>query len=61
LFSGDTITIGGGNGTIITTFAITPATFGTGMAWAGAVAIVGALFPAIRAARLPLASALRAL
>ena len=61
LFSGDTITIGGGNGTIITTFAITPATLGTGMAWAGAVAIVGALFPAIRAARLPLASALRAL
>jgi len=61
LFSGDTISIGGGNGTIITTFAITPATLATGLAWAGAVALVGALFPAIRAARLPLATALRAL
>lgn len=61
LFSGDTISIGGGNGTIITTFAITPATLATGMAWAGAVALVGALFPAIRAARLPLAAALRAI
>jgi putative ABC transport system permease protein len=60
LFSGDSISIGGGNGTIVTTFVITPATLATGLAWAGAVALVGALFPAIRAARLPLATALRA-
>jgi putative ABC transport system permease protein len=60
LFSGDTITIGGGNGTIITTFAITPETLAMGLAWAGAVALIGALFPAMRAARLPLAAALRA-
>jgi putative ABC transport system permease protein len=60
LFSGDSISIGGGNGTIVTTFAITPATLATGLAWAGAVALVGALFPAVRAARLPLATALRA-
>jgi putative ABC transport system permease protein len=61
LFSGDSISIGGRNGTIVTTFAITPATLATGLAWAGAVALVGALFPALRAARLPLATALRAM
>jgi putative ABC transport system permease protein len=60
LFSGDTISIGGGTGTIVTTFAIKPATLATGLAWAGGVALVGALFPAVRAARLPLATALRA-
>jgi putative ABC transport system permease protein len=60
LFSGDTISIGGGGGTIVTTFAIAPATLATGLAWAGAVALIGALFPAVRAARLPLATALRA-
>jgi putative ABC transport system permease protein len=60
LFSGDSISIGGGSGTLITTLAITPATLATGLAWAGAVALIGALFPALRAARLPLATALRA-
>ena len=60
LFSGDSISIGGGNGTIVTTFAITPATLATGLLWAGGVGLIGALFPAIRAARLPLATALRA-
>jgi putative ABC transport system permease protein len=61
LFSGDSISIGGGNGTLITTLAITPATLATGLLWAGGVGLIGALFPAIRAARLPLATALRAI
>jgi putative ABC transport system permease protein len=60
LFSGDSISIGGGSDTLIATLAITPATLATGLLWAGAVALIGALFPAIRAARLPLATALRA-
>jgi len=60
LFAGDSISLGGGDSTLITTLTITPATFITGLAWACGVALVGALFPAIRAARLPLATALRA-
>jgi putative ABC transport system permease protein len=60
LFSGDAISIGGGNGTLITTLSITPATLVTGLLWACGVGFVGALFPAVRAARLPLATALRA-
>jgi putative ABC transport system permease protein len=60
LFSGDSISIGGGGGTLITTLVITPTTLVTGLSWAGAVGLIGALFPAIRAARLPLATALRA-
>jgi putative ABC transport system permease protein len=60
IFSGDAVSIGGGSGTLITTLAITPSTLITGLLWAGGVGLVGALFPAIRAARLPLATALRA-
>ena len=60
IFSGDAVSIGGGNGTLITTLTITPSTLITGLAWAGGVGLVGALFPAVRAARLPLATALRA-
>jgi putative ABC transport system permease protein len=39
---------------------ITPALLATGMAWAVAVGFLGGLFPALRAARLPVARALRA-
>ena len=59
-FRGDSISLGGGDGTLITTLTITPATLVTGFAWACGVGLVGALFPAVRAARLPLATALRA-
>jgi putative ABC transport system permease protein len=60
LFSGDSISIGGGADTLITTLTITPATLVTGLLWAAGVGLVGALFPAVRAARMPLATALRA-
>jgi putative ABC transport system permease protein len=60
IFSGDSVSIGGGSGTLITTLTITPSTLITGLSWACSVGLVGALFPAIRAARLPLATALRA-
>ncbi len=61
IFAGDAISIGGGNGTVITTLTITPATLVTGLLWAGTVGLAGALLPALRAARLPLATALRAI
>jgi putative ABC transport system permease protein len=60
IFSGDSVSIGGGSGTLITTLEITPSTLITGLSWACSVGLVGALFPAIHAARLPLATALRA-
>jgi len=59
IFSGDSVSIGGGTGTLITTLAITPATLVTGLLWACTVGLAGALFPAVRAARLPVAIALR--
>jgi putative ABC transport system permease protein len=60
IFSGDPVSIGGGSGTLITTLEITPSTLMTGLLWACGVGFAGALFPAVRAARLPLATALRA-
>ncbi len=40
-------------------FAVTPALLGQAMIWATVLGLIGGLFPAIRAARLPIASALR--
>jgi len=40
-------------------FAVTPRLLVTAIAWAAAIGLLGGLFPAIRAARLPLAVALR--
>ncbi len=42
-------------------FRITPELLVQGMAWALAIGVVGGLFPAVRAARMPVASALREL
>jgi putative ABC transport system permease protein len=60
LFTGDSISLGGDARTLITTLRITPATLATGFAWASAVGLIGALLPALRAARLPVATGLRA-
>jgi putative ABC transport system permease protein len=60
IFSGDAVSIGGGTNTLVTTLTITSSTLVTGLLWAGGVGFVGALFPAVRAARLPFATALRA-
>lgn len=40
-------------------FAVTPALLAMAIIWAAAIGLVGGLFPAIRAARLPIAAALR--
>ncbi len=42
-------------------FAVTPALLVRGIAWATAIGLVGGLLPAVRAARLPIAAALREL
>jgi putative ABC transport system permease protein len=61
LFDGNTISLGGNGGSLVTQMKVTPALVGTGAAWACAVGLIGGLFPAIRAARLPVATALRSL
>jgi putative ABC transport system permease protein len=55
-FNGDLHAVGG----LVFTLAVTPALVGLGIAFACALGFVGGLFPAIRAARLPVATALRA-
>ena len=42
-------------------FRVTPELLARGVAWAAAIGLIGGLFPAIRAARLPIAAALREL
>jgi len=42
-------------------FRVTPALLLEGMTWAAVIGLIGGLFPAIRAARLPIAAALREL
>ena len=42
-------------------FAVTPALLAQGIAWAVVMGVLGGLFPAVRAARLPVATALREL
>lgn len=42
-------------------FAVTPALLAQGICWAVLIGLIGGLFPALRAARLPIASALREL
>jgi putative ABC transport system permease protein len=62
LFNGHSVdTSGGGTGgQMIFELVVTPALMALGIAWACFIGIVGGLFPAIRAARLPVATALRA-
>jgi putative ABC transport system permease protein len=60
LFAGNTISLGGQLGSLVTQLRVTPTLLGVGLLWACAVGLLGGLFPAIRAARLPVATALRA-
>jgi putative ABC transport system permease protein len=60
LFGGNTISMGGGISSLVFELSVTPALVGVGIIWACAVGFLGGLFPAIRAARLPVATALRA-
>lgn len=47
-------------GSSVFKYAVSPALFGLALAWAVAVALLGGLFPSIRAARRPVVEALRA-
>jgi putative ABC transport system permease protein len=62
LFNGHSVdTLGGGTGgQLIFDLAVTPGLMALGIAWACVIGVIGGLFPAIRAARLPVAEALRA-
>jgi putative ABC transport system permease protein len=60
LFNGNTVTLGGSISSFVFKMQVTPALLGTGVLLAMGVGLVGGLFPALRAARLPVATALRA-
>ncbi len=62
MFNGHSVdTLGGGfGGQLIFDLAVTPTLVALGIIWACAIGVIGGLFPAIRAARLPVAMALRA-
>jgi putative ABC transport system permease protein len=60
VFNGFTASsIAGGVGQLTFDFKVTAPLLWTGMTWALAIGIIGGLYPALRAARLPVASALR--
>jgi putative ABC transport system permease protein len=59
LFGGNTISMGGSVGSAIFELKITPVLVAIGIGWACAVGLLGGFFPALRAARLPVATALR--
>ena len=62
VFNGHSVdTLGGGfGGQLIFDLAVTPALVALGIIWACVIGVISGLFPAIRAARLPVATALRA-
>lgn len=60
LFNGFTAsTIAGGVGQLTFQFKVSPELLWTGIKWALAIGFIGGLFPAVRAARLPVTTALR--
>jgi putative ABC transport system permease protein len=61
-FNGNTLsTIAGGGTQIVYSVIITPGLIALGAAWACAIGVVGGLFAALRAARMPVATALRSI
>jgi len=60
LFNGNTIGIGNNVGTLVFQMRITPALLGSSVLLACIVGLLGGLLPALRAARMPVATALRA-
>jgi putative ABC transport system permease protein len=60
-FNGNTVsTINGGIGQLVFELNVNPQLMILGIVWACVIGLIGGLFPAVRAARLPVATALRA-
>jgi putative ABC transport system permease protein len=60
-FNGHTVsTLGGAFAQVVFQLTVTRALIITGIAWACVIGLLGGFFPALRAARLPVAQALRA-
>jgi putative ABC transport system permease protein len=60
-FNGHTVsTLGGAFAQVVFQLRVTPALIVTGIVWACLIGLLGGFFPALRAARLPVAAALRA-
>jgi putative ABC transport system permease protein len=60
LFNGNTVTLGDSTGSMVFDMKVTPALLLLGVLLACSVGFIGGLLPAVRAARLPVATALRA-
>jgi putative ABC transport system permease protein len=61
VFNGYTVsTLSGNFSQVMFEFRVTPELLGTGLKWALGIGLAGGLFPALRAARLPVTDALRA-
>ncbi len=61
VFNGYSVaTLGSNFSQIVFQFKVSPALLWTGLKWALAIGLIGGLFPALRAARLPVTEALRA-
>jgi putative ABC transport system permease protein len=60
LFNGNTVNLGDSTGSIVFKMQVTPALLMLGVLLACALGFIGGLLPAVRAARLPVATALRA-
>ena len=61
LFNGHSVsTLGGAFAQVVFQLTVTPTLIVTGIVWACVIGVLGGLFPAMRAARLPVAEALRA-
>jgi putative ABC transport system permease protein len=61
LFNGHSVsTLGGAFAQVVFKLTVTPTLLVTGIIWACIIGVLGGLFPALRAARLPVADALRA-
>ena len=61
-FNGNTVsTSGGGMGQMVFELSVSPQLMVLGIVWACLIGVLGGLFPAMRAARLPVAMALRAI
>ena len=60
-FNGHTVsTLGGAFAQVVFQLRVTPVLVVTGIVWACMIGLLGGFFPALRAARLPVAAALRA-